>query len=780
MEKTSFLSDLWERRVPHTIGLYIAATWMSIEIGDWVIERFLLAPEITSYIFIAMLSFLPSVILLAYQYGKKGKDPWHKSTFAIVPFNLILAAAIPTILVQPVKATEIKIAIDEKGATQEYVVPKQQYQKRLISFFWTGDGLNDEDQWLQYAAPWLLSKDLDRNEFISSITAFDHSHLFDIINKAGFKKGIGEPLALQLETVRNHSRELFLTGNVDKKDNGYLLKVNLYNTKDGQIQETFSAENKDLFKAIDAISAEITQQLIGFASREQINNDLPVNEHAIAKPDALKIAAQAMLGNLEAPFNIEYIKQLETAHSIDETSLEIQKLLSSAYLYAGKVSLAKKFGEMAIAQSYKLTREEKFKYQGYLYSLNSDTDSHLKILSLWVELYPNSVEAHNYLAKYQQSYAADLKIAEESLLKVISLLPNDMGAYYRLSKLYESMGDLDKAIDNMNKAIELSSDDVNGNLYLALLYEQKGLFDQATQIYEKITLIDPSNTSAKYFLALNNYKIGNFKEAKKIINALRKQSDLSLSLSFSLTYLINQIYITTGEIRNAQEQLNKFDNETKDLPAATKLAASIIPQIDLLSKLGKSSEQAAEIKRVMRELEPPFSYYLETQMLDVYQKTNDVDSIKEFINKYEALKEQEAEGLIETMLRFAYLSLYETTEDYTKARETASKITEDAMKTADDIMKRFTFLSWKVKLARFYRLTEFNKESETLLQEVLNEFPASVLAKKELVELYIKTDRLDDAKQLDVEIMKTWANSDEDYVVYKNYLQLREKLNSLI
>ncbi|WMS87058.1 tetratricopeptide repeat protein [Pleionea litopenaei] len=781
MEKTSFLASLWERRVPQSVGLYIAATWMAIEIGDWVIERFVLAPEITSYIFIAMISFLPSVILLAYQYGKKGKDPWHKSTFMVVPLNLVAAAALPIALVQPVKATEVKTAVDETGKTQEYVIPKQQYQKRILNYFWTSDNLGDDDVWLQYALPWLLSKDLARNEFLASYTAFEHAHIYQIIREAGFEKGIGEPMSLQLKTVRNHSREFFITGSVNKQENNYVMSATLYRSKDGKVEATFSAQGDNIFNTVDVLSEQISAKLVGFAARENLTDDFPVTEHVVSNIEALKSVTNTLVEKLQLPYMTDYVEKLEAAYELDKSSIEIQKLLSHAYASVGKAKLAEKFGEMVKEQSYKLTREERFFIQGYLYGLKGDYESHLKVLKLWVELYPNSADAHSTLAQYLQAYAGDLELAEQSLLKVISLLPNDLGAFFRLSKLYESMGDLDKAIVNMQKAIDLSDDDVNGNLYLALLYEQKGDFAKANDIYEKVSIIDPSNKSVVYFIALNNYKLGHFAKAKSSLSRLLEKEEVPVSQRASLVSVLNEIDVTLGKIKTARQRILDLESLLSNIPASRKMRVTTIPNIELLGKLGETALQMVEIERSVKEIEAPYSYSVEYLMLEVYKAQNNVEGVKQFINKFESLNEQDDEqhssqNFVSYILDYAYLTLYELTNDYSKAKEKAYVIAERAKKVSGGLMARFSYLGWKVKLAELYRYTEQYHESEMLLLEVLKEFPASVLAKKALVELYIKTDRIDEARKLDADIMNTWSEADAEYVKYQEYLKVRSSL----
>ena len=61
-EKRSIFESLMHRRVPQLVGMYIAATWLVIELGDWMTERFNLPAILTSYVFVAMLAMNRSTV----------------------------------------------------------------------------------------------------------------------------------------------------------------------------------------------------------------------------------------------------------------------------------------------------------------------------------------------------------------------------------------------------------------------------------------------------------------------------------------------------------------------------------------------------------------------------------------------------------------------------------------------------------------------------------------------------------------------------------------------
>ena len=121
-------ANLMHRRVPQFVGMYVAATWLVIELGDWMTERFSLTPNLTSYVFVAMLVMLPAVVVFAWNHGAPGKDNWTSFERVFIPFNAIIAAG-ALYLVGPVliaeAATETVSLPDETGTIQQFEVPRQ-------------------------------------------------------------------------------------------------------------------------------------------------------------------------------------------------------------------------------------------------------------------------------------------------------------------------------------------------------------------------------------------------------------------------------------------------------------------------------------------------------------------------------------------------------------------------------------------------------------------------------------------------------------------------------
>jgi hypothetical protein len=176
-EKRSMFENLLHRRVPHVVGMYIAATWLVIELGDWVTGRFNFPGTLTSYLFVMMLAMLPAVFLFSYNHGAPGKDRWTTSEKVVIPLNVLLVLGVlyflsPLLVVEA--ATETVQIPDETGVVQEFEVARQGYHKEVIGFFWRNESGNSDLDWLSYGLPLMLAHDLNRvSPVITVDTPFD-------------------------------------------------------------------------------------------------------------------------------------------------------------------------------------------------------------------------------------------------------------------------------------------------------------------------------------------------------------------------------------------------------------------------------------------------------------------------------------------------------------------------------------------------------------------------------------------------------------------------------
>ena len=201
-EKLPLFESLMHRRVPQIVGMYVAATWLVIELGDWVTGRFNLPTMLTSYIFVAMLVMLPAIVLFAYNHGAPGKDEWTKSERVVIPLNGALALTLlyflsPLLMVEA--ATETVQISDETGTLQEFEVARQGHHKKVIGFFWRNESGNPDLDWLSYGLPLMLAYDLNRvSPVISVDTPFDSAAMRNELKDNGYPLLVDEPQGLRV------------------------------------------------------------------------------------------------------------------------------------------------------------------------------------------------------------------------------------------------------------------------------------------------------------------------------------------------------------------------------------------------------------------------------------------------------------------------------------------------------------------------------------------------------------------------------------------------------
>ena len=169
----SISSELFRRRVPQILAIYGAGCWTIVQIVEWVIDRYLISPYLTELCLIGMLSFIPSVALIAYFHGTPGRDRWHPIEKIGIPINIFASILILFIAFYPKDLgaiTETVSCEDELGNRIDKVVPKSEFRKKIAIFYFENKSGDSTLNWLRYGIPWLCDSDLEQDFYISHIT----------------------------------------------------------------------------------------------------------------------------------------------------------------------------------------------------------------------------------------------------------------------------------------------------------------------------------------------------------------------------------------------------------------------------------------------------------------------------------------------------------------------------------------------------------------------------------------------------------------------------------
>jgi|GEM_PF-2522837 len=776
MQKTSMIKSLFQRRVPQILGLYIAATWMMIEIGDWIVERFLLSPEITSYIFIGMAVFLPSVCYLAYQYGQPGPDPWKKPTFIIVPGNLLLAVAAMFYFVNPVVATETRVVIDEKGVQQSFEVPKAEYRKKLISFFWQNQSGDSELDWLQYGLPWMLNKDLDRSLFISGNTPFGDSSMFQAFNKAGFSSGLKVPNALQLKLARQDFFNFSLTGAFNKNGDEYELTVQIYKVDTGEKLATHRVTGVDYLPLIDELSSSIRDSLEIPQTLDEQSNDLPITEHISESKLAIRKRVES---NIKAFIENDYAgaKQLlQEAIAEDFSFADAYARLARINQLMGSGQEASEALANAMQHEYKFTPQDQFLYRAMAYGLRGDYTTQVKVYDMWLELEPDNVEAHEYLASILLVTGLNSDKALSSLKRLRELKPTDDSVLLKMAQLFQLNQQTDKALKSLNQYIQQHPKDISALNELADIYQRAADFDNARETLNKILLLDRQNLAAEIKLNSLEIKLGNFQSAESQLQALLANAASSQE-KFQIYAGMLNLYRLRGQINKCIEILVQMESHAEHLPPIAKIFNLQFTRSFFLTNTGKFEAALDTLDQVRSQLQPPLDGIVDVGAVTIYVRQKDQEKLQQVIEKLEAYLRQYPNPMFTSILDNSKAELAELQGDFIKARELHESSLEAVEKTIVNSRDELTILMQKASLARTRTKAGELDIAEKELIEILNIHPSLPVAHLALAENYFAQEKLVQAQESLARLATIWQNADEDYFEYQNFLALKAALS---
>ncbi|MGD2122713.1 MAG: hypothetical protein PVJ76_13255, partial [Gemmatimonadota bacterium] len=90
--------DLWKRRVPQIIGVYLGISWAVLEFVGFLVNQYLLSTHLVTLCLVVMASLIPSVMVVAYFHGEPGRQGWTKVEKVTVPVNVIGLAVMVSIM----------------------------------------------------------------------------------------------------------------------------------------------------------------------------------------------------------------------------------------------------------------------------------------------------------------------------------------------------------------------------------------------------------------------------------------------------------------------------------------------------------------------------------------------------------------------------------------------------------------------------------------------------------------------------------------------------------
>jgi len=776
----SLFENLKHRRVPQIAGMYIAAMWLVIELGDWVTERFGLHGHLTSFVFVAMLVMLPAVLLVAYNHGAPGRDRWTKTEKIFVPVNAALAAILLwfiTPLIDVEAATETLAIQDETGAIQEYAVARRGYHRELIAFYWENDTGNPELDWLAYGLPIMLAHDINRvSPVVTADTPIDSALIRDRLREQGYDRLTGVPSGLAVELTRDQQSDALVVGSFSEDGKAKVVSIRVIDAASGDVIETFTGNGSDWMAAIDAVTAAVlrTWEIVPAEN----HSDDPVNEHFTNSLDA---ARHYVLGKIAIELDGDYplgVSEYDAALTIDPAFAEARSELSVRQFLSGDLDAARDSATQALRNSYRLSTSSEFILKANRYIYDGDFDRGERVLDVWREVEPNNTRALQNVARLSQirGTSASLEKALAAYDRLLELRPNDYSIYRQKAAIEQQRGNYDAAIGLLSRYLEFVPDSGPAYNQLAVLYQARGDLDAAQAALEDAAILADDPVTAELGLARLEARRGLFDAAVRRLGALRDRGLLPQQ-DLQVVLVSAEIAIARGRITEAMEHYAEANELGRTLvPPATRIIVIEGQQAAMLMLLGRFDEALATADNVAAQLQPPLSLHINFIYTSIHEAAGNRDEFRRWAKATRDASGQLPEFYNAIMaLEQAQIDIWD--EDFEAALANvdaaSAMLSQSILQTQlDNLAVSESFLS----VARLYLDAGAPDKAREQLEAVLRVYPGNAYAKYLLARVLIATGDVDNARLFLEDALALWSEADDELLYLR---QARETMASL-
>ena len=451
------IPELYHRRVPHVVGVYLAAGWGLLEFTDWVSGRFDVPAALTDVVIAGWLICLPLVILIAWRLGVRAPGPGKAARGAIGPQSV---AVLP-------------FANLSDSPDNEYL----------------SDGISEE-----------IINALSK---VDGLRVVSRTSVFAYKGKSADVRAIGREL--NVGSV--------LEGSVQVSGNKLRITTQLVSVADGYHlwSERFDREMEDIFSIEDEIAENVARAL-RVILREEERRALSMVPPADVKAYEYYLRGRQFLHQSRKK-SFEYARQMfARAIEIDpEYALAYAGVANSSaliHMYYPTSEGTLEQADRASLRALELDPElaEAHAARGLALFLMKQLDQAEFEFKTAMRLDPNQYEARYFYARacFQQGkLAAAARLFEEA-----SEVSEDYQASFFAAQSHEALGDeaeaeagYRRALAVVEKHMELNPDDPRAATMRAVSLCRLGQQEQGLYWAERALAIDPEDAGVRYNVA---------------------------------------------------------------------------------------------------------------------------------------------------------------------------------------------------------------------------------------------------------------------------------------
>ena len=211
--------------------------------------------------------------------------------------------------------------------------------------------------------------------------------------------------------------------------------------------------------------------------------------------------------------------------------------------------------EKAMQLLHKFPEPLQYEIKGnYFRFVEKNPQKTIKLYELWGKLQPHNIKAHKELAEAYEGIR-DLDKALEQLLTVESMTPSDFNVLCDIVDIYISKNNFDNAEKILKDFGTKYPDNYKSYFKLGKLYESMGEFKKAKEQHEVASLIEPNINDIT--LAKIETKFGNFDLAINRLNKLYENSNSTNEEKYDILRALSGIYYKIGIIEKSIESSEK-------------------------------------------------------------------------------------------------------------------------------------------------------------------------------------------------------------------------------
>jgi len=553
----SMLRELRERRIFQFVSAYVVGSWGLVQFVTFLEGRLLLSPHLVNLLAIGLVTLLPSVVVMAWCHGRPGADRWGRAEKVSIPTNVIAAAVLLFVLFADKDLGAITETVeirDEHGAVSERVIPKSDYRRRTLIYYFENDG-DPADDWLRQGLATALAIDINQDTWVDvEVPAGRAANL----RRAGHADGLDLPRPLMRKLARETHLPHFVTGSFARGTGGITLELVLHDTETGRVSSTHELGPAGVYNLVDEASLLVRRELGVPAGHLETQEDLPVADLLTEDLVAYHSLIDGMMFMIHDNDWQAAAAPLTRATELDPGFALAHFLRFAVLMTNGDLDGAHTAMDQAMDNLYRLSERAQFQVKAaYYFNVKQDPERTKAVLDMWTRLYPNDVAAYGQVAAYAQLRRDDAATVA-ALEKILAIDPTRYEILPMLADHHAERGDFDAAADLLERYAAANPTDVRSFTQLSELYLDFGRLDEARAALEQAQLVEPEHTGTLRELAEIDRRLGRFDEAERSLRTMLEVADNDDDRRAVLGDLVD-LHTIQGRWRLARRELDAWD-----------------------------------------------------------------------------------------------------------------------------------------------------------------------------------------------------------------------------